>query len=350
MRRAAGTDAVLDDPAEHIKLATKCEAWAAERGEQLFPNRDWLTVSSFFEKQYKPMRMSDAAEGTHKLYVITVRRWILLTGDPPLAEVSNEMVARYRDALMRMPNGRGGKLSPNSVRMHMTHLQAILDKAGPSGPRNRDAAGVIDKSPWAKPPRELVRVPQIVSTEQLEAVYAAADGAMVPGVVGVRPSDWWRALLAVAYNTALRAGSLFAMRFDWIDWKRCELTIPPESMKTRRYQIVPLNEVAIEHLESIRTDRELVFEWNLSDEYRRKVFHDMQDAAGIERADHFGLHALRRTAATALWAHSPQAAQLVLGHSTIQMTRNHYVQGAGIVAEAVDSLPQPAAFRKAGAA
>lgn len=73
----------------------------------------------------------------------------------------------------------------------------------------------------------------------------------------------------------------------------------------------------------------------------------MLDLAGIPKAQHFGLHDIRKTVGTNLWASSPQAAQFVLGHSNVAVTAKHYVDQTSIVAAAVDRLKQPEAFIRA---
>jgi len=100
----------------------------------------------------------------------------------------------------------------------------------------------------------------------------------------------------------------------------------------------------MEHLRKIRTDRELVFPWPWRREAFYRQLHLLENAAGIPREDHFGLHNLRKTLATTLWADSPQASQLALGHAGSDVTIRHYVAREGIVAAALDRLPQPEAF------
>jgi len=57
------------------------------------------------------------------------------------------------------------------------------------------------------------------------------------------------------------------------------------------------------------------------------------------------LHALRRTAATALFEHNPGAARLLLGHQSDIITQEHYVgRQSEIVRRGMDAMPQPAAF------
>jgi integrase len=73
-------------------------------------------------------------------------------------------------------------------------------------------------------------------------------------------------------------------------------------------------------------------------------FKQLQKLADIPPADQFGLRTLRKTLATALYEQSPAAAQFALGHAGADVTRMHYVDGRGIVARALDALPQPTAF------
>jgi integrase len=346
VRSQVGTDAVLDDPAEFIRRAYVCDRWTREKGEILLPVRDSSTVSSFYATYYKPVRLADSAPPTPVQYEGTIRIWAWLTGDPPLKDITVEMLARFKSCLQKMRGKkRVGYMSANTVRKHLRHLQTLLDKAGPPGPRNRDAAGVIPGPvAWIKPPRSEEKLPKIITMEMLGDVYMAAVAMDVPRLPGFKPAAWWRALLAVAFNTQLRHRTLFEMRMDEIDWAHCQLDLPPARLKSHRSQSIHLNEVAMRHLLSIRTDRELVFQWPHSRKQFDRCFYRLQAAAGIPLKDQFGLHDIRRTAASAIWADSPAAAQYALGHRSIETTRAHYVNGTSIVARALDALPQPSAF------
>jgi len=76
-----------------------------------------------------------------------------------------------------------------------------------------------------------------------------------------------------------------------------------------------------------------------------KTFHNyfrrLQDAAGISPADRFGLHVIRKTAATVLAGFSPQAAQLALGHRSVTTTMGSYIDPRGIIGSALNAMPQP---------
>jgi integrase len=341
VRKTAGTDQVLTAPDEYLRLATMADKWTAENDEELFPSGGPdLSVCGFFRAYYLRNCLAGAVPETIRQYEIALNLWRRITGDPPIRLVTNDVVAKFRDVLLSM-KGRGGRpMSPNTVRSKLRQLQAIFDAAGPSGPRHRDAAGILAKIPYAKPPAEVLDTPRIVREEWLNAVYKAAVAMDSPDVFGIKPRDWWQALLSLTLNTALRRGTLFSLRWEFVDWKDRTLHLPYRNMKAKRGHLIPLNRPALEHLERIKSASEVIFPWPYSRECFDDKFKLLQGLAGIPAGERFGLHAIRRTAATLLWERSPQAAQIVLGHTSALITLRHYVQPKAAAA-ALESLPQP---------
>ena len=88
----------------------------------------------------------------------------------------------------------------------------------------------------------------------------------------------------------------------------------------------------------------MVFEWPFTVKHFHRAFHRLQRQAGIEKANHFGLHTLRRTLATRLAETSLDSARFVLGHADSAVTQQFYVDAGRAAAAALDSLEQPAAF------
>jgi len=198
--------------------------------------------------------------------------------------------------------------------------------------------------PWVRPPRVDYRLKPVVPLDRLADCYTAAVAMDVPRINGHRASLWWRVLLVTAYGTALRRRSLFELRWEWLDLNAGRGVIPSGSMKSRRPLVVYLNPTAVDHLRRFRDDRELVFPWPRGDRNFDTCFHRLQDAAGIPRADHFGLQSVRRLSATMLWQGNPSAAQFALGHTQMSVTQRSYVDGGALVAQALNALPQPEAF------
>jgi len=345
VRRLAGTAAIAEDPELFIRQAMRCEKWLAKRGEPLFAHPEQVTLRTFYQTYYKPNRLGDATPGAIAKIAGALRQWVLFTGDPPLAEITVATLGQFKTCLERLPGrDRVKRLSPNTVRGLLKTVQTILDKAGPPGPRNRDAAGLVERPPWIKPPREVLDAPRIVSPKQLNDAYTAAVAMEEPRGLGFKAPAWWRALLVLAYNTGLRRRTLFELRMEWIDWDKRRIVVPPRSMKSKRFQVVHLNETAFRHLLAIRTSRELVFPWPATMRTFHQTMHRLEDAAGIPRREHFGLHDLRKTLATQLFATSAEAAQCALGHAGSNVTLRHYVAADRLVADALDQLEQPEAF------
>ncbi len=346
VRAMAGTDAILEDAATYWRKATLADHWAAATGKELFSTPpDETTLSSFYRDWYLPNRLSDARAKTKEAYATAVKHWRLLTGDPPVKAVTSETIARFRDALSKM---RGLKpatsMSVNSVRSYLRMAQVLLDKLGPPGRGNRDGLGILSVVPWAKPPREIERIPQTVTLEQLSACLRATETMRVPVVAGISAPSWWRALLLVAWGTGLRIGTILSIRVDEIDWMGRRLVLPAERFKSRRPMVVHLNPPALHALRAIQGERELVFPWT-DREYRFTFYrqlHRLQLAAGLAKGQWFGMHRIRKTIASLLWESSPAAAQYAMGHASADVTRKHYVDGGELVARALDALPNPA--------
>jgi integrase len=347
VRRQAGTEAVLKDPEKYLRQAVECARWMRQKGETLFPPSDETTLRTFFDSYYRPNRLSDASPWTIRSYEGTLRYWMLISGDPPLKQITVATLSHFRDSLKGLRGkSPATRMAANTIRSHLRQLQIILDKAGPAGPRNRDAADLVARTPWVKPPREEIKIPRIVTMHELGGVYLAAVGMETPDLGGIKPAAWWRALLVITYNTGLRRRTLFALEMQHVDWKGHRLVVPPKLLKNARGQSIHLNTVSMRHVLKIRTDRELLFPWPQSLGSFNRAFHRLQDLAAIPRDQHFGLHGLRRTLATTLWGQSPEAAQLQLGHGAMSTTQKHYVLGDEILARALDALPQPDAFRE----
>jgi len=350
VREQAGTDAVLTDPDQFLRLAIKADKWATDKGEELFSQAgDELTLTGFYRSYYFPTCTVDLAKSTQGIHQVVLKRWRLLTGDPPLSEITVPMLAKWRDCLMKCRGqSPGSKMSIVTVRNFLRYVHMFLLKAGPPGYKNLDAADLIPRVPWVKSPRADLPAPKIVSVESISSVYNATNTIMQPEIPGLNAADWWQSLIAVAFNTGLRRRTLFELRWDYVDFDKRVINVPPKRLKSRRFQVVRLNETAVEHLRRIEGDRELVFPWPYCKEYFDRLFHKLQYEAGLPGKAHFGLHNLRKTFGTHIAQESPQAASMALGHAGMDVTIKRYINHDAIVHPAVDRLEQPEAFTVKG--
>lgn len=356
VREIAGSTKVID-VGNLSSLLERCESWAATQGQTLFPaptdsalvaDPSLHTVPSFFESYVVPCCLTEAAAETIEMYRKAVKKFALTMGNPPLCKITNLTLASYRDILRRMAaRGRGKEpLSVNTVITYLCHLQTVLDRAGPPTRRSRDAAGYIKDVPWVRIPREELGEAKIVADEDLAACYNAADLMRQPKD---NPAQFWRAILVTARYLGLRARTLFSMEWKHIDLERRRVVLPATLLKGRKMLVLPLPEIVVQHLLTIRKDSGAVFVFPCREHFRQ-CLHKLQTAAGIDPAKHFGLHSLRRTAITKMWATSPAAAQLLAGHGSPIITRMHYVNVEDVLTDAMANNKSFLVNGKAGAA
>jgi integrase len=349
VREQAGTDAIMVDPDRYLKMAENAEKWLADKGETLFHREPGdMTLQGFYDSYYRPNCLNEISKSTLALYDLVLRRWRLVTGDPPLAEITVQILARFRDFL-RACRGQapGSKASLFTVVNYLRYVNTILNKAGPPGYRNRDAADIIPRVPWIKPPKVDLPQPKIADVPAIEAAYNAAGAMVVPQIPGIAAADWWKALLVTVFNTGLRRRTLFSITWAMVDLDNGRIEIPADNMKSRRHHRMMLHPMVVEHLRRIqRAAEQPVFPWPYDRTHFNTVFHRLQYDAGIPLAGHFGLHSIRKTFATNLCMTDAVAAQLALGHAGLRVTLEHYVNDDVIVSRAINALPQPAAFTR----
>lgn len=310
------------------------------------------TLSSIFEEHYLPLRLSDATPGAIELYRVILRRWIKVTGDPELATINADLLAKFmaelRESAGIKRHGRptpDGKMSVNTCRGYLRAVQTLLDFCGPRGRRCRDALGILQEPPWIRPPRPSLPAPRVVPLEQLSECYKAARVMTFPRIGRTRASTWWRCLLAAAFNLGLRRGTLLQFQADEIDWDQALLEIPAHRMKSRRAHVLPLNQTAAKHLHRVANGSGPVFAWPLRMEALLKHLYRLEDAVGIAPEDRFGLQDIRKTAGTIVAeVSSPEIARLFLAHASTDTAMRHYINGHGMLAKAVEAMPQPKAF------
>jgi len=298
------------------------------------------TLAEFYGATYSRVYLAGARPATFQQYSAAVRHWREITHDPPLDQVTTLILAGFKAALL------GASLAPATVNKHLRLTAAILAKAGPPGPRNRDALGLIPVAPWTKPLREPHRLPSVTDQATVAAIYTAASFAQLPQLPGIRPRDWWQTLIVLAYTTAFRRSALLSIRWAGIDLAAAEITLTADNDKAWTERRKPLHTVAVEHLLRIRTTDAQVFPWPYSMKTLYRQWHRIQSKAGIKPGNHIGLHDLKRTAGTlAAETASPWAVQRFLDHSSLA-TSQHYVNPTRELRGLVDHLPIPDAFRR----
>jgi len=300
------------------------------------------TLSAFLERSYLPIFAAGCSPRTIRAYRDSVARFIEVAGDLPLDEIAVDHLARFK-AERAARSRRGRPTAPATVNKDLRHVLAVLSKAGPPGPRNRDALDLIARPAWCRPLRQPRRLPRVPDNATIGAAYRAAAYAAEPAGYPFRPAAWWRALIVAALTLGFRRGALLSLRWEWIDVARQSVRLPAEYDKCLCEREKPINAVALRHLLAIRTGTgPLVFPWPLSSRAIDRHFRRFQQIGDV--AAPITLHALKRACGT-LYAQSgnPWIVQQMLDHASIN-TSKHYVNASASLKAAADALPLPAAF------
>lgn len=291
-----------------------------------------MSLTEFYREHYVPQVMEDPSPRAREGYEYALARWRECTGDPPLAAISSALLADFKQFLGRCVIRGGGVMSQNTRRKYLDHIQWILDQAGPPMAirRLRNAAGILERVPWTKPPGRERRKKPPMSESTVIAIYQVADRARFPRTAGIRAGAWWRALISTICSTSLRYGQLAVMPMSCVVWAPAQplLRLPAEvCRKSKSDESHPLHPIAFRDLLAIRGDRELLFGHPHSKTTIYAEFHRLEQLAGCETTHGVAFHGIRRRVLTELGKISPTAAQLAAGHQAYSTTIEHYIGG-----------------------
>jgi integrase len=213
-------------------------------------------------------------------------------------------------------------------------------------------ARLIDRPLRVRKVRTVTNPPLAWTAGEFRQIMAAArmfrQGWTYGTVHGGRiRCDWfWEALLSVAFETALRRGTLLAIRQTDVDLTTGWLTVDGSTCKTLKGQSYRLSADTIAALKRIwKPARKYVFAYATLREINSH-FGKILKASGVPLSNRRAFnkfHQIRRTAATLIAAH-PQggitAAQNLLGHTSGEVTRRSYIDPTQLKHDVTEILPR----------
>jgi len=225
-------------------------------------------------------------------------------------------------------------LRPQTFNKYLRQLRAMLNELFD--------LDLIERMPRCRLLREDEPDVRVIPTDEIKRIHAACSIATWPRKAWVKPAQHWRALVTVAFTTGLRRNDILTIRNTDIDPARRVLVT--RQQKTGKRRAIPLTRQCVDTIRPLmHADREFLFYRTASNKQFYRQWHEIQDAAGIDRKHHYGIHDLRRTCGSLVYqAAGLNAASELLAHSSLAVTRRHYI-ASGVVAEslrcAVDQLP-----------
>ncbi len=337
-----------------------------------------MSLSAFCREYYFPIVLelwtpedieeSDDADeidesGNAKVYLKALDYWAQFTGDPPLHQIDDLLIAKFRHLLRTTPIGRRTKklLTEATVVKNLACIRAVLFRAGPDTDPKRPAKGLLTKIPHlviSGPPHPLPR-PRF-SVDQARAMRAACDVMAErskfarkdqQGDGGPDAPQYWRALLDTAYYTGLRRGTLLLLERNMIqrDEDGHRLYVPGSAVeKTHKFSIKALRPELLETLQGLprsSTAPERFFPWAFTKDHLLARHRKLQLAAGIAADETRDFHAWKRTHVKEVGRlgldEAMRTAQRTGDHADRKTTEDHYCNLGQEAARLLPSLLPP---------
>lgn len=278
------------------------------------------SVREFYETTYRPERHINASLSTRRDFQVFFRAFYRFRGrDVLLEELTNELACEF--IAWMIGNGlRAATANKNRAMLLAVWRWAVEKELLPKDPRVRKLPEIRD-------------VPDAWTEAELSAILAAPLQIKWTHTMGGIPAGaWWRAILLVAYWSALRRGSLLELRPADVDLQSGWLNVPGSAIKNKSGKRVRLGADCIEALRSIwDPQRPRLFPLNTSLQIDSSELSDdfsaILEAAGVPpstRLSNTQFHKIRRTVATmTAIRRGLHAACDLLGHGSTEMTKRY---------------------------
>ncbi len=286
-----------------------------------------LTVRTFFETAYLPLRLIVGSPRTVEAYLDTLSAWDRWPSRVPLKRIDDLVFAKWLGWLAE-------RSSRSTTNKHRAHLLCILRLAV----KRKKLKALPDVPPLKTSPK----LPEAWTVDEVERIISTAR--QLPGEIdGVPANRWWPALFFVIYDTGSRIGAMLAVAPKSLSLSERSLILLGSTTKSGRPQYCRLSDQTVAAVAAIYDPhRPRVWPWPhiRATLYRRakRLFA----AAGVTYGrDNGGLfHKLRRTSGTLVAANGGNP-QLHLGHADARVTYRHYVDPRIAGGGQLDFLPRP---------
>jgi integrase/recombinase XerD len=268
---------------------------------------DWLRLLNFEPTtlKYGPTKLQEF------LY------WLESQHITEIASITRQTITDYFDYLLQRQNKKkGGRLSKNSLRTHLTNLRRFARYLRESGNASFDISMQITG--------KLQNIKEIFTKSEIAALYEATGS----DILGLRD----RAILAVYYGCGLRRSE--GLHLDMKDVLLDRNLLYVRKGKNYKERYVPMTAGVREDLKNyIECARPILLKRPthalfISNEGKRIIgntmlnrLHQLKEKAGIEKDA--GLHSLRHSIATHLLQSGMELEKIkqFLGHSSLESTQ-----------------------------
>ena len=320
---------ITKSEARHIVAGIKAKIISGEWDEEREPVPLVRDILSAYEKHY--LKNTNARKRSVECHIQRIERFRKYIGSVRASEVSWFTIENYKSR--RLKEGA----SKSTVNRELRILKSAFNKA--------KALGIYKGE---VPPIEFFKESKnerlrFLTPEEAEKLISACP-------------EWFRPVVVFALNTGLRAGEIFSMKWENVDFKNRVLRIEPGYTKTKDTYTLPMNDAVYSLLKEIRkkqadcgikhgyvftNSRGLPYKYE--DRTYRKVFVTACRKAGIKD---FRFHDLRHTFASWVAINSKDiyAVQKLLNHKKIETTKRYAHLTERYLRDVVNSLSDFGSF------
>lgn len=284
----------------------------------------------FYVDVYETRRLVDGSDSTLNQYRRALCRLSRAAGHPAtFADLTDENIAQVMNDI----TAAGGSIeTANGVRSKLVAFWKFCN-------HHRK----VDTWPEVRRGKTYRRVPRAWSAAEVDQIFTAA--MQEPGMIACIPAKlWWQALLMTLYDTGARIGATLELTWDRVQLQHRTLHLLAEHQKHHADQAYRLHPDTVAALQAIREPRRrMVFTWPHTEVTLYNRYGRILKRAGLPSGGKDKFHKLRRTHATMLTdAVGLDDASMAMGHSSVKLTRDHYVDFTMVNRPApCDVLPRP---------
>ena len=274
------------------------------------------------------MTRSAARESSKREHERKVRMLEEFFGRYDLESITKAVVEKYKRK--RLEEG----VKKTTINRELTVLRSILERAREMGLFTG----------------ELPRIEKLKTEEEEIVRFLTPEEAR--RLVEACP-EWFRPVVIFALNTGLRAGEIFSLRWEDVDFENRLITV--RSSKTKKKRLIPMNGTVFSLLREMEKDKKehgYIFTnrfglpYRYEDKTYRRVFKTACERAGIKN---FRFHDLRHTFASwvAMSSRDIYAVKHLLGHSSLSSTKRYAHLTDTYLRSVVESLSDFGSFSTA---
>lgn len=199
-----------------------------------------MTLTQFFADWFLPVVLVGDAEvraSTIKLYRDALDWWRIVTGDPPVCQITDQMLARFKAELQtstykRGRTGRPTQLARATIAKHLKVLRAVIYRLGPQLDARRPTAGLLPRTPIVPGLSVKFKLKPCFTLDEARQIAVAAASFDRPRLADLPTPVFWRRLLGTWYFTGLRSGTVEKLTHGCIELRdgRLWLDVPDEAV------------------------------------------------------------------------------------------------------------------------